>query len=70
MQKATDILFLEEVINKPHLLNYKENKEWKSLSGEEFYTKVFQLAAYLNSQNINKGDRVLLMSENRPEFKF
>lgn len=68
MQKVTDILFLEEVINKPNLLNYKENKEWKSLSGKEFYTKVFQLAAYLNSQNINKGDRVLLMSENRPEW--
>ena len=68
MQKVTDILFLDEVKNKSNLFNQKENKEWKSLSGNEFYTKVFQLAAYLNSQDINKGDRVLLMSENRFEW--
>ncbi|GIV27860.1 MAG: AMP-dependent synthetase [Bacteroidia bacterium] len=68
MQKVTDILFLDKVINKPNLLNYKLNKEWKAISGKEFYNQVFQLAHFLHKQGFQKGDKVLLMSENRPEW--
>jgi long-chain acyl-CoA synthetase len=70
MQKVADIFFIDDVINKENLLNYKVNKEWKSFSGKDFYTITFRLAEYLLRQGLSKGDKVLLISENRPEWNF
>lgn len=70
MQKVADILFQKNVIEKEKLLNIKSGTEWKSFSGKDFYSISFRLAAYLNTQNIKKGDKILLISENRPEWNF
>ena len=70
IQKVADILFLINVINKSGLLNYKVNGQWNSFSGKDFYQYCFQLAGYLHQHGIKKGDTILLMSENRPEWNF
>lgn len=70
MQKVADLLFTKEILDKKNLLNYKQNKKWKSFSGQDFYEQVFKLAAYLDNQGIKKNDKVLLVSENRPEWNF
>jgi long-chain acyl-CoA synthetase len=70
MQKVADLLFNEELKNKPDILNCKVNKQWKSFSGSEFYSNVFRLSEYFLQQGLKKGDKLLLISENRPEWNF
>jgi len=41
---------------------------WKDLTWEEFEDRVQGLAGYLHRQGVRKGDRVALLSENRPEW--
>jgi long-chain acyl-CoA synthetase len=50
------------------LFRYWRNKAWQSLHWAEFAGQVAALAAFLRAQGIAPGDRVLLVSENRPEF--
>lgn len=49
-------------------LLFKEDALWKHISWREFAGQVRALAAYLLSVGINKGDRVAILSENRPEW--
>ena len=46
----------------------KRNKEWKSLSWHETEVRVKQVAAGLKYHGIMPGDKVIIVSENRPEW--
>ena len=50
------------------LFRFWREKAWQSLNWAEFAGQVAALAAFLRAQGITPGDRVLLVSENRPEF--
>jgi len=51
------------------LLRYKDRGEgWKDLSVEVVERRVQALAGFLHDQGIGKGDRVAILSENRPEW--
>jgi long-chain acyl-CoA synthetase len=49
-------------------LRYKENKVFKNISYAEFGKRVHEVASGLTALGIVKGDRVALLSENRPEW--
>ncbi|CAN5349762.1 AMP-dependent synthetase/ligase [soil metagenome] len=49
-------------------LRFKEDGEWKRLSHAEVEERVRQLAAALASAGVERGDRVAILSENRPEW--
>lgn len=49
-------------------LLYKEGVTWKQISWCEFAGQVMAVATYLLSEGIKKGDRVAILSENRPEW--
>src|SRR5512133_3950084 len=49
-------------------LQYKEGHHFGSLTYEELYVYGEKLAVYLQSQGIKAGDRIVLISENRPEW--
>ncbi|MFZ0390663.1 MAG: long-chain fatty acid--CoA ligase [Calditrichia bacterium] len=49
-------------------LMYKDNKTYKSLTFAEIYEITRQMAAALSKMGVKKGDRVLLLSENRIEW--
>jgi long-chain acyl-CoA synthetase len=51
-------------------LAYKDRKtrEWTDISWEEFRGRVEAFAAFLKAQGVGKGDRVAILSENRPEW--
>ncbi|MDO9501918.1 long-chain fatty acid--CoA ligase [Falsiroseomonas sp.] len=51
---------------RPMLRHWQDG--WQSTSWGEFGRRVAALAAFLRSQGVAPGDRVLLVSENRPEF--
>lgn len=47
---------------------YHDGKEWKSISGNEFRERGRRFAAFLSSTGVSKGDKILLISHNRPEW--
>ena len=64
-----DILtHLDRHYRKPALLRYKSAGAWKDISTGEFVATVRALGLGLGSLGIRKGDRVAILSENRPEW--
>jgi len=51
-------------------LRFKQNGKYQDISWNEFLDRVTKLSAALNRFGIQKGDRVALLSENRPEWAF
>jgi long-chain acyl-CoA synthetase len=54
--------------NKPNALAYKTDNIWKSLSGPEVIEKIKRIALGLSSLGVKAGDRIAIISENRPEW--
>ncbi|MCM3905122.1 MAG: long-chain fatty acid--CoA ligase [Pyrinomonadaceae bacterium] len=53
---------------KPDALNHKIGGEWVNVSAETFVERVREVALGLAALGIKRGDRVALLSENRPEW--
>lgn len=56
--------------NKPDALSYKVGDAWERLSGNEIVERVKRIAMGLASLGVKAGDRVAIISENRPEWSF
>ena len=50
------------------MLRYWRGRGWQRMPWAEFAQQVAAVAAFLRGRGIEPGDRVLLVSENRPEF--
>ena len=63
-------LFLEAVdgYQKPDAVRYKKLGAWHSLSHRQLYDDVKRLALGLEGLGVEQGDRVAILSENRPEW--
>src|SRR5262245_8067868 len=53
---------------RPDLLRVKRQGRWQSISTGEFVSGVRALARFLIDKGVAAGDRVALLSENRPEW--
>lgn len=53
---------------KPDALNTKSGGNWHNISGETFVERVRHVALGLDEIGVRRGDRVSLLSENRPEW--
>src|SRR5579884_878544 len=47
---------------------HKRQGRWAGIAGRDFFRQVTSLAAALGQWGINKGDRVAILSESRPEW--
>lgn len=57
--------------DKHNILAHKERKDiWKEISVKEFALKVNQVSAALLEKGIKPGDKVALISNNRPEWNY
>ena len=58
--------------NDRDVLRYKDRqtKEWTGLQFADVLDNVQSLAGYLHSRGVRPGDRVAILSENRPEWAF
>jgi len=65
-----DILEFLPNEKKYDLLNAKENKLWKNYSTDDFMYFVNQVSYGLIDYGISAGDRVAIISNNRPEWNF
>ena len=50
------------------IFNYKENKEWKGISTQDFINRVNNISKGLLASGIQPNDKVALISENRLEW--
>ncbi len=50
------------------LFRYWQGGAWQSLRWGDFALRVASVAAFLRAKGVGPGDRVMLVSENRPEF--
>jgi long-chain acyl-CoA synthetase len=53
---------------KPDALSYKINDVWQHLSGETVIEKIRHIALGLAALGVKAGDRIAIISENRPEW--
>lgn len=56
------------VNDKPDALAFKVDGVWKRISGTEAVERIRKIAIGLRNLGIREGDRVAIMSENRPEW--
>jgi long-chain acyl-CoA synthetase len=63
-----DIFFAAVEHNLDRALLYRENGKWLPVSSREFGESILDTARALQGWGIGKGDRVAILSENRPEW--
>jgi long-chain acyl-CoA synthetase len=56
--------------DKADALNYKVGEVWENLSGAGVIEKIKHIALGLADLGVKAGDRVAIISENRPEWSF
>jgi long-chain acyl-CoA synthetase len=54
--------------NKPDALSFKSGDAWERLSGPSIVARIKRVAAGLAALGVNAGDRIAIISENRPEW--
>jgi long-chain acyl-CoA synthetase len=59
-----------DTYRKPEHLKYKRDGAWRGVSSEEFRAAVEEIAMGLRLLGVSRGDRVAIISENRPEWAF
>jgi len=67
-QTINDIFYSVVERNQPRVMTYKQTVQWVDISSRELYRDVTGTARALASWGIGKGDRVAIISENRPEW--
>jgi len=68
LRTLNDILLTLADSRRPRVMMHREAIEWVSISAEELYRNVVGVARALEGWGIGKGDRVAILSENRPEW--
>jgi len=63
-----DIFFVATERNLDRVMLYRENDGWHAISSSDLRRRVTAVAAGLQQMGIQKGDRIAILSENRPEW--
>jgi long-chain acyl-CoA synthetase len=71
IQTICDIFYRSvDTYRKPEHLKHKKDGAWRAISSEELRRAVEEISMGLRSLGIGRGDKVALLSENRPEWAF
>ncbi|MGH9568796.1 MAG: AMP-binding protein, partial [Candidatus Angelobacter sp.] len=68
IRTLADIFFASVTHDLERHLSFKRGTEWQVISSRQFYGYVAALSRELRQWGIQKGDRVAILSENRPEW--
>src|SRR5437016_11246009 len=63
-----DVFFTSVGHNLERHVAYKNGGAWKSISSRQYYGYAVRVARALQQWGIERGDRVAILSENRPEW--
>src|SRR5579871_4957183 len=67
-QTLNDIFFTIVGRRQEQVMLVREASQWAPISSEDLYRNVAAMARELKSWGLNKGDRLAILSENRPEW--
>jgi long-chain acyl-CoA synthetase len=72
MERSLCDIFYDSVdtYKKPEHLKFKREGAWRAISSDEFRRAVEELSMGLRGLGVEKGDRLAIISENRPEWAF
>jgi long-chain acyl-CoA synthetase len=71
IQTVCDIFYRSvDTYRKPEHLKHKRDGAWRAISSEELRRAVEEISMGLRSLGIGRGDKVAILSENRPEWAF
>ena len=68
LRTINDVFFAVVDRQLPRAMTYREGSNWVSISSADFYRRVAATAKALHIWGVTKGDRVAILSENRPEW--
>ena len=68
LRTLNDVFFTLLERNSDRVMLSRENGKWRTISAQQLRSWVYATARQLQSWGIRKGDRVVLLSENRPEW--
>jgi long-chain acyl-CoA synthetase len=68
LRTVNDIFSLAMARNQAQIVSYRRGGQWVGTSPHEFQVRVSSVANALSEWGIRKGDRVAILSENRPEW--
>lgn len=63
-----DIFFSAVERDSPHVGMYKDPDGWHTISSRQYYGYVSQIARTFKEWGVKRGERVAILSENRPEW--
>ncbi|HJX83216.1 MAG TPA: long-chain fatty acid--CoA ligase [Candidatus Angelobacter sp.] len=63
-----EIFFAAVEHDAPHIVMFKREDGWHNISSRQYYGYVVQIARALKDWGIQRGERVAILSENRPEW--
>jgi len=71
IQTVCDLFYRSvDTYRKPEHLKYKRDGAWRAVSSEELRAAVEEIAMGLRALGVSRGDKVAIVSENRPEWAF
>ena len=68
LQTLADVFFSLAERDLPNAMSYRKGGVWHQINGKHVYQNVTDVAQFLRAQGLKKGDRVAIISENRPEW--
>jgi long-chain acyl-CoA synthetase len=68
LASLNDIYFAAVERNLDRMMLYRENGKWLPISSREFGRRVARIAHALDDLRFHAGDRIAILSENRPEW--
>jgi long-chain acyl-CoA synthetase len=68
IRTINDVFFAVVDRQHPRVMTYREGSNWISISSQDLYRRVAATARALRIWGVQKGDRVAILSENRPEW--
>ena len=69
IQTVCDIFYRSvDTFRKPEHLKFKKDGAWRAVSSEELRAAVEETSMGLRALGVGKGDKVAILSENRPEW--
>ena len=69
LETLNDIFFNCVARDHSRVMTYKRGDAWLDISSQEFYRQVTAVARALQKWDLQKGDHVAILSENRPEWQ-
>ena len=70
LRTLCDVFFVAVSRELPRAMSHKKDGRWVDITTRELYSSVVTMARALQSWGMAKGDRVVILAENRPEWVF